>query len=77
MAILFLIYVQHKIRQSGYINRDENAVNNMIKIVENHIKYKERPLKYKRETKTKGSNQQDIKLRKTKPVGQVEQLVLQ
>ena len=34
--------------QSGCINRDENAVNNMIKIVNNQIKYKERPLKYRR-----------------------------
>ena len=64
-------------QQSGCINRDENAVNNMIKIVENQIKYKERPLKYRRDTVPKGSNQQDIKRRKTKPIGQVEQLVLQ
>ena len=61
----------------GCINRDENAVNNMIKIVENQIKYKERPLKYRRDAVPKGSNQQDIKRRKTKPIGQVEQLVLQ
>ncbi len=35
-------------KQSGCINRDENAVNNMIKIVNHHIKFKERPLKYRR-----------------------------
>ena len=35
-------------KQSGCINRDENAVNNMIKIVNHQIKYKERTLKYRR-----------------------------
>ena len=35
--------------QCGCINRDENAVNNMLKIVEHQIKNKERPLKYRRE----------------------------
>jgi hypothetical protein len=37
-------------KESGCINCDENAVNNMLKIVENQIKNKERPLKYRRET---------------------------
>ena len=40
----------------------------VIKIVENQIKYKERPLKYRRDAVPKGSNKQDIKRRKTKPV---------
>ncbi len=34
--------------QIGCINRDENAVNNMIKIVNYYLEKKERPLKYKR-----------------------------
>jgi hypothetical protein len=34
--------------QIGCINRDENAVNNMIKIVNYYLDKKERPLKYKR-----------------------------
>jgi hypothetical protein len=42
-------------KESGCINRDENAVNNMIKIVENQIKNKERPSKYRREN-IKGNN---------------------
>jgi hypothetical protein len=33
------------------INRDENAVNNMIKIVKSHIKGEGRPEKYKRTIK--------------------------
>jgi hypothetical protein len=40
--------MEHK--KSGCINRDNNAVNNMIKIVNNQIEKKERPLKYKRGT---------------------------
>ena len=55
--------------QIGCINRDENAVNNMIKIVNYYLDKKERPLKYKRDydlekgeikkgIKTKGDNLQ-------------------
>ena len=36
--------------QSGCINRDENAVRNMIKIVNHQITEKSRPLKYRRTT---------------------------
>ena len=36
-------------KQSGCINRDENAVNNMIKIVNHHIKFKQRPNAYRRD----------------------------
>ena len=36
--------------KSWCINRDENAVNNMIKIVNNQIKEKKRPQKYIRGT---------------------------
>jgi hypothetical protein len=66
--------------QSGCINRDENAVNNMIKIVKNQIKNKERPQKYKRESQ-KGSNpKEQLKKEKEKlkieSLSQVEQLVL-
>ncbi len=50
-------------KQSGSINRDENAVNNMIKIVNHHIKFKERPLRYRRSFNLiKDSNPPDIKL---------------
>jgi len=35
--------------QIGCINRDENAVNNMIKIVNHYLYKKERPLKYRRD----------------------------
>jgi hypothetical protein len=34
--------------QIGCINRDDNAVNNMIKIVNHYLEKKERPLKYRR-----------------------------
>lgn len=37
--------------QSGCINRNENAVNNMIKIVNSQIKNKKRPKKYRRDEK--------------------------
>jgi hypothetical protein len=46
--------------QIGCINRDENAVNNMIKIVEYFLVYKRRPLNYCR-NQIKGIN----------PLGQV------
>ena len=50
-------------KQSGCINRDQNAVNNMIKIVNHHIKYKERPLRYRRSFDlTKDSNPLNITL---------------
>ena len=35
--------------QIGCINRDENAVNNMIKIVNHYLNKKERLLKYRRD----------------------------
>ena len=68
-------------KQSGCINRDENAVNNMIKIVNHQIKYKERPLKYRRDYDlTKGSNPCELTLSKkeSKKIKkcQMEQLVL-
>ena len=44
-------------RKSGCINRDENAVNNMIKIVKSQIEKKERPLNYRRgEPKSSNTN---------------------
>jgi len=68
-------------KQSGCINRDENAVNNMIKIVNHQIKFKERPLKYRRDYDlTKGSNPIELTLNKKESnkikKGQVKQLVL-
>jgi hypothetical protein len=41
--------------QIGCINRDKNAVNNMIKIVKYYLEYKKRPTKYCRE-QPKGVN---------------------
>ena len=38
-------------KRTGCINRDENAVNNMIKLVKSYILNKTRPEKYKREYK--------------------------
>lgn len=53
-------------KQSGCINRDENAVNNMLKIVNHQIKYKERPLKYRRDYNLiKGSNPSKTKIIKS------------
>ena len=69
-------------KQSGCINRDENAVNNMLKIVNHQIKYKERPLKYRRDYNLiKGSNPPKTKIIKSTKKsklnkGQVEQLAL-
>lgn len=68
-------------KQSGCIDRDENAVNNMIKIVNHQIKYKERSLKYRRDYDLiKGSNPNELIINKkeSKKIkkGQVEQLVL-
>jgi hypothetical protein len=54
-----------KNNQIGCINRDENAVNNMIKIVKYYLENKKRPDKYNRTTK--GSNP----LHKDTIVGQV------
>jgi hypothetical protein len=51
--------------QIGCINRDENAVNNMIKIVKYYLENKKRPDKYN--ITTKGSNP----LHKDTIVGQV------
>ena len=67
-----ILRYQTESKRMGCINRDENAVNNMIKIVNNQIKNKERPLKYRRE-KIKGINHtKDI----NKINGQVMQLTL-
>ena len=50
-------------KQSGCINRDENAVNNMIKIVNHHIKFKQIPLRYIRSFDlTKDNNPLEITL---------------
>ena len=40
----------------GCINRDENAVNNMLKLVDYYFKFKDRPEKFKRENSLKGGN---------------------
>jgi hypothetical protein len=55
-----LTYKMEK-KESGCINRDVNAVNNMIKIVEYHIKHKERPLRYRRSEKIKDNNPNEKK----------------
>lgn len=48
-----------KNNRMGCINRDENAVNNMVKLVRYYLKYKDRPEKFRRDYKlpeTKGNN---------------------
>jgi hypothetical protein len=50
--------------QSGCINCDKNAVNNMIKIVKNQIKNKKRPQKYKRKTKKGFKTKEQLKKEK-------------
>jgi hypothetical protein len=42
---------QTESKRIGCINRDENAVNNMVKLVKTYIEKKERPEKYRREYK--------------------------
>ena len=42
--------------RKGCINRDENAVKNMIKIVESYLKDKSRPEKFKRSYKFPQTN---------------------
>jgi hypothetical protein len=42
--------------QIGCINRDKNAVNNMIKIVKYYLENKKRPIKYCRSFEPKGTN---------------------
>jgi hypothetical protein len=42
---------QTESKRMGCINRDENAVNNMVKIVKSYIDKKERPEKFRREYK--------------------------
>jgi hypothetical protein len=42
--------------QIGCMNRDKNAVNNMIKIVKYYFEHKKRPEKYSRSDITKDSN---------------------
>ena len=37
-------------KESGCINRDKNAVNNMRRIVKHLIKYKERPIPFQRKS---------------------------
>jgi len=46
-----ILTYQMENRRLGCINRDENSVNNMIKLVEHYLKYKDRPKIFKRETK--------------------------
>jgi hypothetical protein len=42
--------------QIGCINRDKNAVNNMIKIVKYYLENKKRPINYFRSFEPKGVN---------------------
>ena len=43
-------------KRKGCINRDKNAVNNMIKIVKYYLENKKRPTKYCRSFEPKGVN---------------------
>jgi hypothetical protein len=54
MHCIFLLVVltfQTESNRMGCINRDENSVNNMIKIVNYYLEYKDRPEKFKRSFK--------------------------
>jgi hypothetical protein len=42
--------IEKKQNECMCINRDENALNNIIKIVNHQIKFKERPNSYRRDT---------------------------
>jgi len=46
-----ILTYQTESKRMGCINRDENAVNNMVKIVKEYIEKKKRPLKFKRDYK--------------------------
>ena len=46
-----ILTYQTESKRMGCINRDENAVNNMVKIVKEYIEKKERPLKFRRDYK--------------------------
>ncbi len=46
-----ILTYQTENKSLGCINRDENSVNNMVKIVNYYLKHKERPLKFTREHK--------------------------
>ena len=52
--------------QIGCINRDENAVRNMIKIVNHQIKHKSRPLKYRRDKKTEEKKVDNPEIKRNK-----------
>ena len=46
--LLVVLTFQTESNRMGCINRDENSVNNMIKIVNYYLLYKDRPEKFKR-----------------------------
>ena len=46
-----ILTYQTESKRMGCINRDKNAVNNMVKIVKEYIEKKERPLKFRRDYK--------------------------
>lgn len=54
-----ILTYQMENNRRGCINRDANAVNNMVKLIRYYIKYKDRPERFKKEYKfseTKGDN---------------------
>ena len=56
-------------KSKGCINRDENSVNNMIKIVKYYIEHKKRPIKYTREDERKKKEIKDSNLLKGNNIG--------
>lgn len=46
-----ILTYQMESQRMGCINRDENAVNNMIKLVKYYLQFKERPEKFRRDYK--------------------------
>jgi hypothetical protein len=67
-----ILTYQTESKRMGCINRDENAVNNMIKIVNTFIKDKSRPEKFRRDYKF--PEEQEIK-EKPKEENKIKRLV--
>lgn len=54
-----ILTFQMENKRMGCINRDNNAVSNMVKLVKYFMKTGKRPLKFRREYKLKGDDQKD------------------
>jgi hypothetical protein len=61
-----ILTYQTESKRLGCINRDENSVNNMIKLVKYYFEYKDRPEVFKRGTQQKISTPKKSSNRKSK-----------